>query len=91
MVQELSLLGSVLHTLLSDQWSLHQVNMMQFAVCPQISLLLILVSLNILIRMAVKLWSTRTPGTAQLQRDLMVMNNKKKVGLSHTHRNNYNN
>ena len=35
--------------------------------------------------MAVKLWSTRTPGTAQLERDLMVMNNKKKVGLSHTH------
>ena len=30
--------------------------------------------------MAVKLWSTTTPGTAQLQRDLMVMNNKKKVG-----------
>ena len=41
--------------------------------------------------MAVKLWSTRTPGTAQLQRDLMVMNNKKKVGRSHTHRNNYHN
>ena len=35
--------------------------------------------------MAVKLWSTRTPGTAQLERDLMVMNNKKKVGMSHTH------
>ena len=34
--------------------------------------------------MAVKLWSTRTPGTAQLERDLMVMNNKKKVGLTLT-------
>ena len=77
MVQELSLLGSVLHTLLSDQWSIHQVNMMQYY----------MVSFNILIRMAVKLWSTRTPGTAQLQRDLMVMNNKKKVGRSHTQRN----
>ena len=29
--------------------------------------------------MAVTLWSTKTPGTAQLQRDTVVMNNKKKV------------
>ena len=32
-----------------------------------------------LIRMAVTLWSIQTPGTAQLERDINVMNNKKKV------------
>lgn len=31
------------------------------------------------IRMAVALWSARTPGAAQLERDIAVMNNKKKV------------
>ena len=30
-------------------------------------------------RMAVTLWSIQTPGTAQLERDINVMNNKKKV------------
>jgi len=30
-------------------------------------------------RMAITLWSTKTPGTAQLERDIAVMNNKKKV------------
>lgn len=29
--------------------------------------------------MAITLWSTKTPGTAQLERDIAVMNNKKKV------------
>ena len=29
--------------------------------------------------MAVTLWSIQTPGTAQLERDINVMNNKKKV------------
>merc|ERR1711874_515117 len=31
------------------------------------------------IRMACALWSARTPGAAQLERDIAVMNNKKKV------------
>jgi len=31
------------------------------------------------IRMAITLWSTKTPGTAQKDRDVAVMNNKKKV------------
>lgn len=31
--------------------------------------------------MAITLWSTKTPGTAQLERDIAVMNNKKKVSL----------
>jgi len=31
------------------------------------------------IRMAVALWSSKTPGAAQLERDIVVMNNKKKV------------
>jgi len=31
------------------------------------------------IRMAVALWSSKTPGAAQLERDIAVMNNKKKV------------
>ena len=30
-------------------------------------------------RMAITLWSTKTPGAAQQDRDLAVMNNKKKV------------
>ena len=30
-------------------------------------------------RMAVALWSSRTPGAAQLDRDRQMMNNKKKV------------
>ena len=39
-----------------------------------------------LYRMAVTLWSARTPGTAQLERDITVMNNKKKVreGVVHS-------
>ena len=84
MVQELSLLGSVLHTLPPDQWSIHQVKIMRDILIssPQISPVVGDFLINFLIRMAVKLWSTRTPGTAQLQRDLMVMNNKKKVGQS---------
>ena len=32
-------------------------------------------------RMAITLWSTKTPGAAQLERDIAVMNNKKKVSL----------
>ena len=32
--------------------------------------------------MAVTLWSIQTPGTAQLERDINVMNNKKKVVIS---------
>ena len=35
-----------------------------------------------LFRMAVALWSAKTPGTAQLERDIAVMNNKKKVEMS---------
>ena len=31
--------------------------------------------------MAITLWSTKTPGAAQLERDIAVMNNKKKVSL----------
>ena len=31
-------------------------------------------------RMAKTLWSSKTPGAAQLERDIAVMNNKKKVG-----------
>ena len=31
-------------------------------------------------RMAAKLWRSKTPGAAQRERDLAVMNNKKKVG-----------
>ena len=31
------------------------------------------------LRMAVALWSSKTPGAAQLERDIAVMNNKKKV------------
>ena len=31
------------------------------------------------LRMAVTLWSRKTPGVAQLERDINVMNNKKKV------------
>ena len=32
--------------------------------------------------MAVTLWSIQTPGTAQLERDINVMNNKKKVVIT---------
>ena len=32
-------------------------------------------------RMAITLWSTKTPGAAQLERDIAVMNNKKKVSV----------
>jgi hypothetical protein len=31
--------------------------------------------------MAVALWSAKTPGAAQLERDIAVMNNKKKVQI----------
>ena len=31
--------------------------------------------------MAITLWSRKTPGAAQLERDIAVMNNKKKVSL----------
>ena len=33
-------------------------------------------------RMAVALWSSRTPGAAQLDRDRQMMNNKKKVSFA---------
>ena len=36
-------------------------------------------------RMAATLWSSKTPGAAQLERDIAVMNNKKKVGGDNGH------
>ena len=36
-------------------------------------------------RMAKTLWSSKTPGAAQLERDIAVMNNKKKVGGDNGH------
>ena len=38
-----------------------------------------LISSDDICRMAVTLWSIQTPGAAQLERDINVMNNKKKV------------
>ena len=35
--------------------------------------------------MAATLWSSKTPGAAQLERDIAVMNNKKKVGGDNGH------
>ena len=37
--------------------------------------------------MAITLWSRKTPGAAQLERDLAVMNNKKKVRQSYSSEN----
>lgn len=68
-VQEFSLPGSVLHSLYSYQRCLHQVDTT-----------IIMNNLpSTTDRMAVTLWSIQTPGTAQLERDINVMNNKKKV------------
>ena len=70
--------GSVFYSLYSDKWSLHKVKLSSLENNLKI--------FSDILSMAITLWSRKTPGVAQYERDIAVMNNKRKVDLFCEHR-----